>query len=115
MSALDKQIGGDHYKDFTIQPVEFIHRNGIDFLSGNVIKYICRWKSKGGLNDLEKAKHYIELLMELSDTEKFNKNIIYCKSCSHQINDDELNYSLFESCKCKCHLKYIKNPIGEKR
>ena len=78
MTALDQQIGGSHYKDFAIQPVEFIHRNGIDFLSGNVIKYVCRWKSKGGLNDLEKAKHYIELLIELSTTKEikhYEKNI----------------------------------------
>lgn len=64
MTALDNQIGGNHYKDFAIQPVEFIHKNGIDFLSGNVIKYVCRYSKKGGLKDLEKANHYIEILMQ---------------------------------------------------
>jgi hypothetical protein len=64
-SSLNKQVGGGHYKDFTIQPIEFIHLNGIPFIEGNVIKYLCRWREKNGLQDLEKAKHYIELLIEL--------------------------------------------------
>jgi hypothetical protein len=65
MSALDKQVSGSHYKDLAIQPVEFIYKNNIGYLEGNVIKYICRHKTKNGLADLQKAKHYIELLMEL--------------------------------------------------
>jgi hypothetical protein len=65
MSALEKQVSGNHYKDFPIQPVEFIHRNNIPYIEGNVIKYISRWRDKGGLADLEKAKHYIDLLIEL--------------------------------------------------
>lgn len=63
-SALDRQIGGSHYKDFEIQPIEFIHKNGIGFIVGNVIKYVCRYKAKGGTTDLEKAKHYIDMLIE---------------------------------------------------
>ena len=62
--ASSQQIGGDHYKDFAIQPAEFIHRNGLGFLAGNVIKYVCRHGKKGGLQDLEKARHYIDLLIE---------------------------------------------------
>lgn len=65
MSALETQVSGNHYKDFPIQPVEFIHRNNIPYIEGNVIKYISRWRDKGGLADLEKAKHYIDLLIEL--------------------------------------------------
>ena len=64
-SPLDVQVGGSHYKDFAIQPVEFIHANGIPYMEGNVIKYVARWRSKNGLKDLEKAKHYIDLLIEL--------------------------------------------------
>jgi hypothetical protein len=64
-SALSTQVGGSHYKDFAIQPAEFIHRNGIGFLEGNVIKYVTRYKAKNGLQDLEKARHYIELLIEM--------------------------------------------------
>lgn len=65
MSALEKQINGDHYKSLTSQPVEYIHANNIPFLEGNVIKYVTRWRNKNGIADLEKAKHYIELLIEL--------------------------------------------------
>lgn len=65
MSALEKQVSGSHYKDFPIQPVEFIHKNNIPYIEGNVIKYVARWRDKGGLADLEKAKHYIDLLIEL--------------------------------------------------
>lgn len=64
-SSLDRQVNGSHYKNFKIQPVEFIHANGLDFLQGNIIKYIMRHKAKHGLKDLEKAKHYIDLLIEL--------------------------------------------------
>lgn len=65
MSAKDTQIGGDHYKKYKIQPTEFIHANGIPFIEGNIIKYVIRHRDKNGLKDLEKAKHYIELLIEL--------------------------------------------------
>ena len=64
-SALDKQVAGDHYKDQAIQPVEYIHANAIGYFEGNVIKYVTRWRKKNGIADLEKAKHYIELLIEL--------------------------------------------------
>lgn len=65
LSALEKQVSGSHYKDCKIQPIEYIHANGLDFCEGNVVKYITRWRSKNGIKDLEKAKHYIELLIEL--------------------------------------------------
>lgn len=65
MSALREQIGGEHYKKLAIQPVEYIHANGIGYFEGNVIKYITRWKDKGGIADLLKARHYIDLLIEL--------------------------------------------------
>ena len=63
--ALEVQVGGDHYKAMAIQPVEFIHANSIPYFEGNVIKYVCRWRSKNGLDDLKKAKHYLELLIAL--------------------------------------------------
>jgi len=65
MSALDVQVGGDHYKNLAIQPVEYIHANGIGFFEGNIIKYVSRWKQKNGIADLKKAAHYIDLLIEL--------------------------------------------------
>jgi hypothetical protein len=65
MDSLHKQVDGNHYKDMAIQPVEYIHANGIGYFEGNVIKYVSRWRAKNGIADLEKAKHYIELLIEL--------------------------------------------------
>ena len=57
----DKQIGGSHYKDFYIQPYEFISKNDLSFFQGNVIKYVCRYLNKNGIQDLEKIIHYCEL------------------------------------------------------
>lgn len=64
-NPLNVQVGGDHYKSLKIQPVEFIHANRIPYLEGNVVKYVTRWRDKNGIADLEKAKHYIDLLIEL--------------------------------------------------
>jgi hypothetical protein len=64
MKSLKKQIGGNHYKKYKIQPIEFILKNNIGFCEGNIIKYVLRFKEKGGIADLEKAKHYIELLID---------------------------------------------------
>lgn len=64
MSALETQVGGSHYKDMPIQVVEFCMANKIPYMEGNVIKYVCRWRNKNGIDDLRKAKHYLELLIE---------------------------------------------------
>jgi hypothetical protein len=64
MRSFKKQVGGSHYKNYKIQPVEFIIKNNIGFVEGNIIKYILRFKEKGGVQDLLKAKHYIELLID---------------------------------------------------
>lgn len=63
-SALDHQEGGDHYKHMKIQPVEFIEENELGFLVGCVIKRMCRYKNKNGAEDLRKAKHEIDLILE---------------------------------------------------
>ncbi|QII87523.1 DUF3310 domain-containing protein [Bordetella hinzii] len=63
-SALDKQEGGDHYKKLAIQPIEFIFKNKIGYAEGNVIKYVTRWRDKNGVEDLRKARHYLDLLIE---------------------------------------------------
>ena len=65
VSALSVQVGGSHYKDFAIQTVEYLHHNGIGFLEGNVIKYVTRHKAKNGKADILKARHYLDLLLEL--------------------------------------------------
>ena len=63
-SPNDTQVGGDHYKDCKIQPTEFIHANNIPFIEGNIIKYVIRHRNKNGIEDLKKAKHYIDLLIQ---------------------------------------------------
>ena len=60
----NKQIGGSHYKDMVMQPSEFINKNKLQFAEGNAIKYICRHAYKGEVEDLEKAKHYIDMIIE---------------------------------------------------
>jgi len=69
MSALDEQVGGEHYKGMVIQPVEFIQKNRLGFVEGNIIKYICRWRAKNGIEDLHKVRHYIDLLIDLESAE----------------------------------------------
>ena len=69
-SALDTQVAGGHYKNLKIQPVEFIHANGLGFLEGCIIKRICRWRNKDGIQDLEKIKHEVDLLIELERRKK---------------------------------------------
>ena len=65
MNPMEHQVGGTHYKDMPIQPVEYIHANAMGYLEGNVVKYISRWRKKNGMADLEKARHYIDLLIQL--------------------------------------------------
>lgn len=65
VSALKKQEGGNHYKDMKIQPVEFITANQLGFLEGNVVKYICRHHAKNGAEDIRKAIHYCEMLLQV--------------------------------------------------
>lgn len=64
---LSVQVGGGHYKSMAIQPVEYITKNNLPYCEANVIKYISRWRDKGGKKDLEKAKHYIDLLIQLEN------------------------------------------------
>jgi len=64
MSVYKKQVGGSHYKDMMIQPAEFINKNNLLFAEGNAIKYICRHSAKGGVEDINKAIHYLEMIKE---------------------------------------------------
>lgn len=76
-NPLQSQVGGSHYKDLKIQPVEYIHANGFDFLTGNIIKYASRHKNKNGAEDVRKIIHYAELILKLEYGEKSNS-----KGCS---------------------------------
>ncbi len=69
--SLDKQHGGSHYKNFHIQPYEFISKNNLSFFQGCVVKYVCRYLNKNGIQDLEKIIHYCELeIKKLKDGKK---------------------------------------------
>lgn len=82
MKALDKQEGGDHYKSMAIQPVEYIYANNLGYFEGCVIKYVSRWRNKNGIEDLNKAKHFIDLLIELDQNDM-------CDASQAPCNDDD--------------------------
>lgn len=68
VTANDIQVGGDHYKGMAIEPWDYIAQNKIPYLEGNAIKYLSRWREKGGINDLRKARHYIDKIIEMEAT-----------------------------------------------
>ena len=72
-SILNTQVGGSHYMNMKIQPIEFIYKNNLSFLQGNIIKYTCRYKDKNGIEDLKKVIHYAEMLIEFEKIELGNK------------------------------------------
>ena len=64
MSSWDQQVGGNNYKQFKIQPLEYALENGLGICEHAVVKYVSRWRDKGGVEDLRKARHYIDLMIE---------------------------------------------------
>lgn len=66
-TANDTQVGGDHYKSKTIQPWDYIAANNLGYFEGNIVKYVSRWREKGGQGDLLKARHYLDKLIELEE------------------------------------------------
>lgn len=73
MKALDKQVGGDHYKKYKIQPIEFTIANKLSFLQGNIVKYVTRFQDKNGIEDLTKVLHYIDFMIQSYDHSFFHK------------------------------------------
>lgn len=73
--ALDRQVGGKHYKDLAIQPVEYNHANNLPYIEGAIVKYATRWRQKGGLQDIRKIIHFCELLIELETRRGKRTNI----------------------------------------
>lgn len=65
MTSLDKQVGGEHYKLFKIQPAEFLSVNNVGWLESNVVKYVLRHEFKNGIQDIDKAIHYLELIKDI--------------------------------------------------
>lgn len=84
MTALSTQVGGDHYKKLKIQPVQYIHANGLGFIEGSIVKYITRWREKGGVRDLEKIKHFVDLLIELESKPDMDRLCTKLKACAQQ-------------------------------
>ena len=76
--TMERQVGGDHYKDCGIQPVEYIHANDLNYFEGNVIKYITRHRTKGeGKKDIEKAIHYAQLILKLYYSEEAEQQDLF--------------------------------------
>ena len=77
VKPFEKQVGGTHYKDYPIQPIQFIRKNRLEFIEGCVVKYICRYNKPGGkgIQDLEKIKHYVEMLIAFEE-QKDGENLV---------------------------------------
>jgi hypothetical protein len=67
LTANDVQVAGTHYKSKAVQPWDYIVANNLGYLEGNIVKYVSRWKDKGGVDDLRKAQHYLAKLIEVQD------------------------------------------------
>ncbi len=79
MSWKDKQIGGEHYMNMKFQPMEFILANSLGWAEGEILKYVCRWQHKGGVQDLLKAKHIIDALIEEHHTDNHTDDPFNCR------------------------------------
>ena len=66
--ATDRQVGGNHYASLAIQPMEYALKNDLNYAQANAVKYVTRYKSKGGVEDLKKARHFLDLLIEYEET-----------------------------------------------
>ena len=75
-----EQVGGAHYKKYAIQPIEYAHANKLGPCEANIVKYATRWKDKGGIEDLEKIKHYADLLIHLAKNERENNGFFTTRS-----------------------------------
>ena len=88
----DKQVGGDHYSKMKIQPAEFINKNKMLFAEGNAIKYICRHINKGGEQDLQKAKHYIDMIIERDYGDDAEKSKVFSGDVKVSYDSDDIYY-----------------------
>ena len=88
----EKQVGGNHYQTMKIQPAEFINKNKMKFAEGNAIKYICRHVNKGGLQDLEKAKHYIDMIIERDYGDDAEKSKVFSGDVKVSYDNNQIFY-----------------------
>lgn len=105
MSKDKRQVGGDHYKTMEIQPLEYIVKNDIGYLEGNVIKYVSRYQAKNGLEDLKKAKHYLNILIEL-EVETLTKDAIQNLEELADESDTQVTNWLYSNC-TDCPKDYV--------
>ncbi|MCA3173723.1 MAG: DUF3310 domain-containing protein [Burkholderiales bacterium] len=70
MSANNHQVGGSHYTAKSVQPWDYIASNNLGYFEGNIVKYVSRWRDKGGIEDLRKARHYLDKLIEVENGTK---------------------------------------------
>jgi len=90
----EKQVGGNHYQTMKIQPAEFINKNKMLFAEGNAIKYICRHINKGGEQDLQKAKHYIDMIIERDYGDDSEKSKVFAGvSIKDPVDSDDIKVS----------------------
>jgi hypothetical protein len=102
MSALKTQVGGGHYTSMKIQPAEYCHANHIEKLEGDVIAYVSRWRNKNGIEDLKKARHTLDLLIEMEERSKPEKDLLYkCYECDRIFTKDKGDPSMALCNKCK--------------
>ena len=105
----ETQVGGSHYKDMKIQPSEFINKNEMLFAEGNAIKYICRHGSKGQKQDLEKAKHYIDMIIERDYGDDAEKSKVFLSGLPE--SDKDSMDDLSEGFKVTYSADDLKNDI----
>ncbi len=86
-NPLSEQVGGTHYEDMAIRPVEFCEENGLNDCESAAIKYICRHRSKNGKQDIEKAIHYLQLLMEMEYPSNASQEAINLLERSKEIEE----------------------------
>ena len=89
-SALDVQIGGDHYKTLGIQPITYCMANGLNACESSIVRYITRWHEKGGVQDLLKIKHYVDLLIELDPRAKATAHVALAKEAIRAAQEEPL-------------------------
>ena len=87
MSAFDKQVGGNHYKQMMIQPLEYALANNLGICEHAVVKYISRWREKGGVDDLRKAIHYCEILIDTELQPKAQDPVVKSTGLLHTTQD----------------------------
>jgi hypothetical protein len=88
----EKQVGGNHYQTMKIQPAEFINKNKMLFAEGNAIKYICRHINKGGEQDLQKAKHYIDMIIERDYGDDSEKSKVFDGDVKVSYDNNQIFY-----------------------